>query len=240
MKKILLVLIASSLVLTSCRDIFGKRIRGNGQVTTETREASSYSGIDVSGAIDVYISQDSVPSLKVETDENLVEYIETHNDGGMLHIHERDNINLRPSKKIKVYVAGPGLNKFHASGACNIFSQNEISSSKMIDIKLSGASDVKMQVNAPRVSADLSGAGTIQLKGNTRDFKVEGSGSTDIKCFDLMTENTEVRISGAGDAEVFASVKLDVRVSGAGSVRYKGNASVNQSITGAGSVKKAD
>ena len=37
--------------------------------------------------------------------------------------------------------------------------------------------------------------------------------ATDVKCFELMAENVDVDISGAGDAEVFASVKLDVRCS---------------------------
>ncbi len=66
------------------------------------------------------------------------------------------------------------------------------------------------------------------------------SGSTDIKCMELMAENVDVHITGAGDAEVFASVKLDVSVSGAGNVKYKGNAVVNKSVSGAGSVKKVE
>jgi len=55
-----------------------------------------------------------------------------------------------------------------------------------------------------------------------------------------MAENTQVELSGAGDAQVFASVKLDVRVSGAADVKYKGNATVSQSVRGAGSVKKVE
>ena len=55
-----------------------------------------------------------------------------------------------------------------------------------------------------------------------------------------MAENVKVEISGAGDADVYASVKLYVRASGAGSVIYKGNPGINQSISGAGSVKKVD
>ena len=61
-----------------------------------------------------------------------------------------------------------------------------------------------------------------------------------MQCFDLLAEIVRIDISGAGDAHVFASVKLDVDVSGAGNVRYKGNANVTQNISGAGSVKKLD
>ncbi|TAL49372.1 MAG: DUF2807 domain-containing protein [Chitinophagaceae bacterium] len=240
MRKLLFWSLIIIVTASGCREVFGKRIRGNGHIKTETRSASSFNSIDVSGSIDVYVKQDSVPSIRIEADDNLLEYVEVYNDGGTLHIHERDGVNLKPSGNIKVYVGGSGFRRFEASGACDIFSENRITSIDAIDIDLSGASDVKMELKAPKVSAELSGAGTIALKGETKDFRVHGSGSTDIKCFDLLTENTDVEISGAGDAEVNASVKLDVHVSGAGSVKYKGSATVNQSVSGAGSVKKVE
>lgn len=155
-----------------------------------------------------------------------------------MRIHEQKGVNLRPSKQIKVYVSAPSFKKFEASGACDIYGQNVVVSNDEMKFDLSGSSDVSMELNAPKVNADLSGACNIKLKGNTKDLKISGSGSTDIRCFELMAENTDIRISGAGDAEVFASVNLNVKVSGAGDVKYKDNATVNQSITGAGSVKK--
>jgi hypothetical protein len=57
---------------------------------------------------------------------------------------------------------------------------------------------------------------------------------------DLQSENTTVKIYGSGNADVFASVKLDVHVAGSGDVRYKGNAQTSSSIAGSGSVKKID
>jgi len=240
MKKIFFVAIIILFTASGCRDIFGRRIRGNGHIQTETRTTSSFNGVDVSGAINIYVLQDSLNSVKVESDENLLQYVEVYNEGNTLKIHQREGVNLKPSREIKVYVSGPDFKRFEASGACNIYSENKVAGKDGIEIDLSGASDVKMDLKSPKVDAELSGAGTINLKGETKDFTVKGSGSTDIKCFDLMAENVEVRITGAGDADVFASVKLDVHVSGAGSVRYKGNANVSQNVSGAGSVKKVE
>lgn len=240
MKSILFGSLIILISATGCREVFGKRIRGNGHIQTENRSASSFHSVDVSGAIDVYVRGDSTNTIKVEADENLLEYVEIHNDNGTLNIHQRSGFRLKPSRGIRVYVSGPDFRRFEASGACDIFSENRVMGSEAINIDLSGASDVKMELKAPKVRAELSGAGTIALKGETRDLTVDGSGSTDIKCFDLMAENVNVEITGAGDAEVFAAVKLDVRVSGAGSVRYKGNANVSQRVSGAGSVKKVD
>lgn len=223
---------------TGCREILGKRVRGNGNIKSETRTSVAVNKVDVSGNIDVYVREDSTSGIRVEADENLLEYIVANNDGGVLRIHERRGYNLRPSRGVKVYVFGPDISNFEASGACDIFSENQITSSSAIDIDLSGASNVNLDVNAPGVDASLSGAGTVSLKGQTRDLKLVGSGSSDFNCLDLMAENVTVRISGAGNADVNASVRLDVRVSGAGEVRYKGNAMVDQKVTGAGSVKK--
>lgn len=240
MKKLLFAATLIMITASGCREVFGKRIRGNGHIQTETRTSSSFSSVDVSGAINIYVKQDSLSSIKVETDGNLLEYVDVYNENGTLHIHQMEGFRLKPTRDIKVYVSGPDFKRFEASGACDIFSENKILGNGSIEIDLSGASDVKMELKAPKVNAELSGAGTIALKGETKDFRVSGSGSTDIKCFDLMAENVDVEISGAGDAEVFASVKLDVRVSGAGSVKYKGNATVSQRVTGAGSVKKVE
>jgi hypothetical protein len=45
-----------------------------------------------------------------------------------------------------------------------------------------------------------------------------------------------VKIFGNGDADVYASLKLDVSVGGNGNVRYKGNAQPSSHITGNGSI----
>ena len=238
MKRFIIFSLLISMIFISCGYIGGKRIRGNGKIKTESRTTGQFNSVDVSGNIDVYVKQDSVSSVKIETDENLMEYMHITVDGGILEIREEKGYNIRSTKGIKVYVTGPSFKHFEASGACDIYSDNQINSTDPITINLSGACNVKMDLKTPKINVDMSGAGTITLKGETKDFIVDGSGSTDVKCFELMTENTRVEMSGAGDAEVFASVKLDVHVSGAADVKYKGNATVSQSVSGAGSVKK--
>jgi hypothetical protein len=98
-----------------------------------------------------------------------------------------------------------------------------------------------MEVDAPRIKAEVSGSGSIYLKGQTKDVYLDLTGAGHAHCFDLLSESTKVDISGAGSAEVYASVKLEADVSGAGNVKYKGNATdVKQNVSGAGSVQKVD
>ncbi len=240
MRQIFIVAVSSLLLFSSCREIFAKRIRGNGNITAQTRSAGEFNSIDVSGNIDVYARQDSSSSVKVEADENLQQYIEAINEGNVLRIKTQEGYNLKSSREIKVYVSSATFKKFEASGACDVYGEGKITSSSDIDFELSGSCDATMDVNAPKISVNMSGAGSIKLKGETKDFKVRGSGSTDVKSFDLLAENVNLDLSGAGDAEVYASAKLTGSISGAADVRYKGNAQTDIHTNGATSVRKID
>jgi len=227
--------------LSSCYYLGGKRVRGNGNITSEERSFPIFDEVDVSGAIDVHISQGELRPVRIEADENLLEYIEVRTSGHRLDVHTRRGYNLRPTRKIKVYVTAPDYRKLEVSGACNIIGDTRISQSNPLSMEVSGAGDIRMDVNTPQVAAKISGSGNVDMKGETQNFELRISGAGDANCYDLRSENTEVRISGAGEANVYASVLLDAHVSGAGSIRYKGNAAkVNQQVSGAGSVKKAD
>lgn len=242
MKKLFLFSFFGMLIFCSCNYVGGKRVEGNGNVISQDRPTGRFHSIDVSGAINVYIKQDSAQqAVKVETDENLQALIEIHEENGVLYISPKDNFNLDPSNnKIKVFVTAPHYRSLHVSGASNIYGENKLTSAETLDIDLTGASEIKLDVKAPRINAELTGASSVIITGETRDFNIEGSGASDVKCFDLFTENTTVDISGAFSAEVNASVKLDVNASGASGIKYKGSPAVTQDLSGASSVSKVN
>jgi len=223
-----------------CREIAGRRVRGSGHVITENRSASDFNSIDVSGAIDVYVRQDSATSVKVEADDNILEYIQVHTDGSTLEIYTENNIRLRPTNKIKVYISNAEYKEIHVSGASSVRCENEITSTDVIDVSLSGASEGKLELNAPKISVDLTGASNASVKGKTKDFEGSASGASEIRGFELLSENANVDASGASHIEIFASVKIDGQASGASSVNYKGNAQSNVDKSGASSVNKKD
>lgn len=238
-----LILLSCAVVIGSCDDIGGQRVHGNGNVKTEDRNVSNFKNVDVSGAATVLVSQGDRASVRIEADENLMQYIEVNQEGDKIIVKERPGFHLLPANKdrIKVYVTAPVYNSIEASGACDIVTQNKLSNSENLDVRVSGAGNIRMELEAPRLAAEVSGSGSINLKGETKDVNIELTGAGDAHCFDLKSENAKVEVTGAGSAEVYASVRLDVEVSGVGSVKYKGNASLgDKEVSGAGSVQKVD
>lgn len=240
MKNIVLCLLIASALFTSC-SFGGRRVKGNGSIRTEDRNVSSFSKVQVHGDMDVYVSQGSAKSLRIEGDDNLLQYIEIVQQGDEITIRPKDGVNLDPSGNMKVYLTAPVYKSIDVSGACNITGQTKIDNDENLKLQVSGAGDIKMDVSVPEIDAKISGSGNVNLKGQTRKFDLDLTGAGKAHCYDLLSETTTVDISGAGDAEVFASVKLDAQVSGAGTITYKGNAkSVKQEVSGAGSVRKVD
>ena len=96
-----------------------------------------------------------------------------------------------------------------------------------------------MDIKTPKISSEITGASSLKLSGETKDLVISASGASHAKCFELMSENADVDLSGASSADVFASISVKGEASGASNVKYKGNAtSVVVNTSGAGSVKK--
>lgn len=226
--------------LSSCHYLEGERVNGDGNITSVTHAISDFKGVDVGGAIELILSQGDSFSVKVVTDQNLHQHLEVTKDGSTLRVHPANHTNLDPTGKIKVYVTAPLLTKIEASGACNVVTETRLTSGEGIDIDLSGACNANLDLKTPNLEVGASGASEISLKGETKNLNIDGSGSTNIKAFDLLSENADVEISGSGDVELYASVKINAHTSGASSIRYKGNATVDIDKSGASSVKKVD
>ncbi|HXB33931.1 MAG TPA: head GIN domain-containing protein [Puia sp.] len=236
-----LLLLTFPMLLFSCRNFFGKRVHGNGNITTQDRPVNEFKDIEVGGAAKVFVSQGDQHTVKIEVDENLQQFVEVSQEGGKVIIREKHGFNLDPTGDMKIYVTSPVYNNIDVSGACDIIGQMPISNPENLSMNISGAGDMKMEVNAPHISAEVSGSGNIDLKGETKSADLTLTGAGNAHCFDLKSETTKVEISGAGSAQVFASVRLNAEVSGAGSVDYKGGATtVDQHVSGAGSVHRVN
>jgi hypothetical protein len=225
--------VGMSSLFASC-NVIGTR--GDGNVTKEERKVTSFDGIDVSGAFDIYLKQGPVEQVTVEADDNLLPIIRTEVVGGTLRIGLKKPINH--ATQMKVYITVKDLKKIDVSGAVDIETEGKIAGNEL-SIDASGASDLKMEVAYQKLDLDCSGASKLRFSGMANTVSADLSGACDIYAFDLPAESYSMELSGAGKAEINVTKSLKVEISGAGSVCYKGSPSeIDQEVSGAGSIKK--
>jgi hypothetical protein len=211
-------------------------VHGDGNVLKEIRKVPSFDGIEVSGAFDIVLKQGAAEEVTVETDANLLPIIRTEVVGGTLRIETRKPVHH--VTVMKVYVTVKNLKNIDVSGAVDISTEGRITVPEL-SIDASGASDSKLEIAVQKLKLGCSGASKMKFTGTAVDVTMDLSGASDIFAFDMIAENYDIDISGAGNAQLNVSKRIRAEISGAGSVKYKGSPTeIDQQVSGAGSVTK--
>ena len=110
--------------------------------------------------------------------------------------------------------------------------------SEKVNFKVNGVGDVLVKEGEfDDFSASINGAGDIVVEsGTTTSCAVNLVGSGDFNGVGLQSAITEVKVIGAGGAQVHSSDTLDVLITGSGDVLYEGTPKISSKIIGSGAV----
>lgn len=227
---ILLVFVSSTIpgcIMPGC-------IQGSGNYTSENRTAEGFSGIDLAGIGDVYLTQGE-NHLRIEAEDNIIRLIKTEVRGGKLAIYHKEKC-INPHMPIKIFVSTPDLDSLSISGSGRIISQSPVESDAL-NLRISGSGNMELNAVCQDLKAIISGSGGAYLKGEAAKSEIVISGSGAMHGYDLQTDQTRIIISGSGIAEIYVKEELDALISGSGSLYCKGNPEiVSQTISGSGRV----
>ncbi|MGV6832310.1 MAG: head GIN domain-containing protein, partial [bacterium] len=186
MKKIVLTLAALSMFSLSHAQWWGKGKKGNGNVTTETREVGDYDEIKCGGSMDFILVAGDEGTIKIEGESNLLEYIVTEVKGDKLVVKVENGVNLKPSwnKGIKITIPFRDVSAVSLAGSGDLYTKDTIKANDF-DVSLAGSGDVIVDVEATSVEASIAGSGDLTVKGNTNNLEAKVAGSGDFHGFDL-------------------------------------------------------
>lgn len=222
-KAFITFVLASALALPSLYAQWGgKKVVGNGNITTQTVTTSDYDEIKLVGSMDVELVSGTEGAIKVTTDDNLHDYVEISTEGSDLIIKTKKNYNLKSKKGILVTVPFRDISSIKMVGSGDIDSKDLIKGSTL-EVKLTGSGDINLELDVTSVDATVTGSGDVRLSGRTESLAVTVTGSGDFRGNDLDSNNTDVTVSGSGDAKVIAKQSIKARVSGSGDIVYTGN-----------------
>lgn len=237
--KMYFVILLAMILMTSCHDrgnngLFNC-IDGEGDVVTQELLINEFTGVKSRGNSQVYITQGNDFKVEVEGQQNIIDNIETDIQDGVWEIEFEDC--QRDFTTLKIYITMPVIERLEVSGSGDMFGQ-DVFLVENIHLKVDGSGSIDVAVDdATDVDARISGSGKIKLAGITNYLGSKISGSGDLKAYDLEANIGNIKISGAGDAEVTVYDELDVKISGSGDVYYKGNPIINVDISGSGDLK---
>ncbi|MGC1206291.1 MAG: head GIN domain-containing protein [Flavobacteriaceae bacterium] len=215
-----------------------KKVKGNGNVVTETRTTSDYDGIKCAGSMDFILVSGNEGKIILEGDSNLLEYIITEVKDDNLIVKVKKGIHMDyKNKTIKITIPFKDISLVSLAGSGDLFNKDIIETDKL-SVSLAGTGDIKLDIKTNFVKGAVAGSGDLTLSGNTDKLEAKIAGSGDFHGFGLQANDTEVAIAGSGDAKVVSNKNLSARVSGSGDIKYRGNPKLDKKVAGSGSVTK--
>ena len=203
----------------------------------ETRQVDNFSKINVSSGIDLIIRQGDITDVVAEArNDEMLESILTEVEGSTLKIYSKLKM-FKPGPR-KVYVTFRNIDGIKVTGGSDITAESVINVSSL-DIGAHGGSDVSMEIKAGELQCKISGGSDADLKGEAKKFIAVASGGSDIRARELITESSDIEVSGGSDADITVNSELNVQASGGSDVTYYGDASIkNINASGGSDVRR--
>lgn len=229
MKKIVctLAITCGLISAANAQDKKQETIEGNGKLETKNVSVKSFDALSASGIFELKMSQGSAESVKLEGDENLLEYIAVHNDGSKLVIDmdklKNKNVNFKTKNKLKVYVTFRKLKNMDLSMVGNVNSNDQLAFDDL-DINNKGVGNLDLNLSANSVSLKNKGVGNVTLSGKANSATIMNTGVGSLKAGNFAVQSMNIENTGVGSAEINAEKDVKVRSSGIGSVKNKGAA----------------
>jgi Putative auto-transporter adhesin, head GIN domain len=235
MKKLLLIVT----VLVFCNGIKAQKIN---DANAEKRNVSGYHAVEVSGGIDLFLSEgeESVAISASETKHR--DRIKTEVTNGVLKIwYEYKNPKVQidwGNRKMKAYVSYKTLDKLKASGGSDVLVYGAIKSPSL-KVDVSGGSDFEGKVEANSLIVGASGGSDVRISGTAKQLDIDASGGSDFKGYELAADICNLQASGGSDVYITINKELMADASGGSDVHYKGAGLIREiKSSGSSSIKK--
>lgn len=210
---------------------------------TEKREVSLFNRIDFRGVGRLILSQGEKQFVTVTATDVVLPHVRTDVRDGVLIVSLRwwpgMLLRIAEMKTLEVQLIVEELAGLKISGAGVVQSREKIQVKEM-DIQLSGAGEISLELHGRRIDTRLTGAGSIVLWGEAEEQEIHLTGAGSIQAENLVTRSARIHSSGAGECRVHATEALDAKLSGAGSIRYRGNPKIQSRMTGLGTLATMD
>jgi len=241
--KLLIIGLFSTITITfsSCNELIV--VNGTEKMEEKEFELSNFEHIAINNLMEATIVQSDEFKIVVNTNENVIEYLELNVEDNTLNLKMKSGIFYK-GVICKATVYMPKLNKIELSGIAKIniekFRTEEISLDLYGNTRFKGDIDVKkLLVQSSGSVRHSTGNIKLELKGSAAYANVQMSGESVLTGKDLTVKVLELDSKGPSKITLGVTDSIKGELEGASKVIYYGNPAVdNVYISGFAEVKQ--
>ncbi|WP_349315238.1 head GIN domain-containing protein [Chitinophaga sp. MM2321] len=231
----LLMLAIFALILGGCTK---ERITGSGNVVEETRTTAPFTEVEISGAFEVHLLQDSSAQVVIKAEDNIMGVIETGTHGNILYVRTKNHVNIRRHMPIHIYVHSRLFQRITFSGSGSLDNKDTLQSTSFRYV-LNGSANASLALATTAISTTINGSGDLIMKGHATTLNSDINGSGNISALDMTVQTADITIRGSGAHTIQVEKELRVSILGSGNVTYSGTPTkLETDIKGSGKLIK--
>jgi hypothetical protein len=211
----------------------------NGATGTRQLDFTDFSNVEVDCCFKVDITRADSYGVVVTGEERLFDYINAVKSGHTLKISIKP-LNFYTRPKLEFRITMPELRKLRL-GAAAKGTVSGFRSEEPFDLKLSGSSNLEIDMEAGEARLEVSGASRVkgsmkvadaelvlsgasrtELSGSAGNAVLSAWGASTLDLADFTLNDTTVNLKGASQAAVTVNGRLDLDLSGGSRLTYGG------------------
>lgn len=228
------------LFLTGCEKSGVNCLTSNGKTITQSRTIADFDSIQVNDYINLYLTQDSINKVTVESGENVINGITTEVVDRQLILSNKNKCNWLRSYNVpvNVHVSVKNLMKIYYVSSGDIFTTNTLKSSNLTVEVWGGSGTIDLDLDSYQCYFILQmGTADFNLHGFCAINTIYSGDYGFFQCKDLKTRYLFITNKGSNDCYVSCSYYLQATIGSIGNIYYTGKPdSIDTYIQGAGKV----
>lgn len=189
------------------------------KVVTKEVSVGDFDAINLSGVMNVYLTQGDKISVKVEADEKVQDKVSVTTEGKTLYVKTKKG-NLSNVKKMNVYITFTSIAEIQNRLVGNLKGETAIKETAL-RYKSSAVGNTHLQLDVTDLKIDISAVGNTELNGKVTNCRLNNSSVGNIRAGNLIVDNMDLTSSAIGNLEYHAKNTVALKSNGIGKITNK-------------------
>jgi len=193
-----------------------------GNLVSKDFPVRSFTAIELKGVGNIFLTQGDTESVRIETDTTIFSTVELENEGDKLTISSTVDFSHRDRSEMNIYITVNHLKSVRFNDVGVVTSNNELKTDTL-DFLMESVGKASIALQCKLLNVHFAGVGKFEAKGKAIKLMLDAKGVGQVQLSNLLANEADVRFSGVGNVEVYASDAITIKSNGIGKVIYKGH-----------------
>jgi hypothetical protein len=213
-------------------------IEGNKRVIEENRNTGPYTTVEARGKIKVFLYTDSLPSIVVKADSNLIRHIETSVEDQKLRVEI--TTRYRSSFTPEIHIRGPIPEKVMSTAGAMTWLKEPVNSQE-IEINANAGGHVYADGQFGKMVVDINAGGHANISGTAKILDINANAGAHANLEQLDAREVTAKSNAGARIRLGVCQSAEFQAHAGASVEYQGTPVIKKlDISSGGNVKQKE